>query len=217
MLTELLGSVARTRVLTVLLAPPREALHLRELVRRCGAGTSGVQREVARLERIGLVRSARDELGRRMIAVVDDHPLLPALEGLIAAAESVEPAAVPSGGGSPTAGTAADPAVLAAGVHPRLRRRLPRVVDACRRAGVERAVLFGSATDVDAPEAPKDLDVVVRLGGPVEGRAARYFTLRFELEQASGLSVDLVEDEALTNPYLRDELARTGVVVVEAA
>ena len=51
----------------------------------------------------------------------------------------------------------------------------------------------------------------------IEGRAARYFTLRFELEQASGLSVDLVEDEALTNPYLRDELDRTGVEIVAAA
>jgi predicted nucleotidyltransferase len=110
-----------------------------------------------------------------------------------------------------------DVAALAGRVHPRLRRRLPDVVEACRRAGVERAVLFGSATEVDADAEPQDLDVVVRLGGPVEGRAARYFTLRFELEQASGLSVDLVEDEALTNPYLRGDLERTGVEIVAAA
>ncbi len=209
MLAELLGSVTRARVLTTLLTPPRCARHLRELVRCCDAGTSGVQREVTRLERIGLVRSERDQAGRRMISVVADHPLLPALEKLVAAASPAEGAAAPSAGGTRVPD--------AASVHPRLRGRLPRIIAACRRAGVERAVLFGSATDVAAPEGPDDLDVVVRLGGPVEGRASRYFTLRFELEQASGLSVDLVEEETLTNPYLADELARTGVVVVEVA
>ena len=78
-------------------------------------------------------------------------------------------------------------------------------------------MLFGSATQPDASDAPRDLDVLVRLGGPLEGRATRYFELRRELERASGLPVDLVEEEAVTNPYLRDEIERTGVVILEAA
>jgi predicted nucleotidyltransferase len=200
MLDDLLGSATRARVLETLLASPRHPIHLRELIRRCGTGSSGVQREIERLERIGLARSDVDETGRRLVSVVPGHPLLEALEQLVSVSRAQ--AAAPSD---------------EARIHPRLRRRLPRIVAACRRAGVERAVLFGSATDVAAPEGPNDLDVVVRLGGPVEGRAERYFTLRFELAEASGLSVDLVEEETLTNPYLVDELARTGVVVVEAA
>jgi predicted nucleotidyltransferase len=210
MLADLLGSATRAKVLTALLAPPRQAVDLRELIRRCGTGSSGVQREVARLERIGLVRSDRDDTGRRMIALADGHPLLAGIEELVAG----EAAAVDV---YPSPASVPETKRVAARIHPRLRRRLPRIVAACRRAQVERAMLFGSAIDVDAADAPNDLDVVVRLGGPVEGRAARYFTLRFELEQASGLSVGLVDDEALTNPYLRDEIARTGVVVVEAA
>jgi predicted nucleotidyltransferase len=59
--------------------------------------------------------------------------------------------------------------------------------------------------------------VLVRLSGPLEGRATRYFELRRALEHASGLPVDLVEEEAVTNPYLRDEIERTGVVIIEAA
>jgi hypothetical protein len=103
-------------------------------------------------------------------------------------------------------------------VDRRLRARLPRVLAALLSAGAERAVLFGSATQPEAGAAPpRDLDVLVRLGGPLEGRATRYFALRRALERASGLPVDLVEEEAVTNPYLRAEIERTGVVILEAA
>ena len=57
MLAELLGSGTRARVLTAILSPPREPVHLRELVRRCDAGVSGSSARWRRLERIGLVRS----------------------------------------------------------------------------------------------------------------------------------------------------------------
>jgi len=208
MLAEILGSEARARVLTVLLEEPRRPLHLRALIRRCGSGSSGVQRAVAQLEHIGIVRSQLDEAGRRAISLVDSHPLLRPLEALVAAAQAAEAAA-------PTVGAAARS--VAERVHPRLRRRLPYLVEACRRAGAERAMLFGSATDVESADDPSDLDVVVRLGGPVEGRATRYFTLRVALEEAAGLPVDLIEEDALANPYLRGEVARTGVVILEAA
>src|SRR5665647_805739 len=108
-------------------------------------------------------------------------------------------------------------AAVTSRVDARLRRRLPRVLAALRGARIERAVLFGSATQRGASAAPRDLDILVRLGGPLEGRAARFFELRRELERASGLPVDLVEEEAVTNPYLRDEIERTGVVILEAA
>jgi len=124
MLASLLGSETRARVLALLLAQPPRTYHVRELIRLTGGGASGVQREIGRLEALGLVVSERP---------------------------------------------------------------------------------------------PRDLDVLVRLSGPLEGRAARYFALRAELERASGLPVDLVEEEAVTNPYLRDEIERTGVVILEAA
>ena len=91
------------------------------------------------------------------------------------------------------------------------------MIAALRAAGAEHAVLFGSATEVRAPAPPADLDVVVRLGGPGRGRAARYFALRRALEEAAGLPVDLLEEEAVDNPYLRSEIERTGVTLVAAA
>jgi predicted nucleotidyltransferase len=201
MLSTLLGSETRARVLTLLLARPRREYHLRELIRCTGGGASGVQREVERLERLGLVVSERTASGRRTLRVVDEHVLLEPLQALVAA-EATAP-------GEASAGATA--------VHKSLRPRLPAVVAALRGAGVERAVLFGSAAQATAAEVPRDLDVLVTLGGPAKGRAARYFALRHELERASGLPVDLVEVEAVSNPYLRDEIERTGVVLVAAA
>ena len=201
MLSTLLVSETRARVLTLLLARPRHEYHLRELIRLTGGGASGVQREVGRLERLGLVVSERTAGGRRTLHVVDEHALLEPLQALVDAEATAA--------GEASAGATA--------VHKSLRPRLPAVVAALRGAGVERAVLFGSATQASTTEAPRDLDVLVALGGPAKGRAARYFALQHELERASGLPVDLVEVEAMSNPYLRDEIERTGVVLVAAA
>jgi predicted nucleotidyltransferase len=211
MLATLLGSEVRARVLTLLLAQPRQTHHLRELIRLAGGGASGVQREVERLEGLGLVVSERTAAGRRALRVVDEHVLLEPLQALVDA----DAAALVDAAGLATASPAATFAASRLDAH--LRRALPSVLAALREAGVERAVLFGSSTLSDAPTAPRDLDVLVRLGGPLEGRATRFFELRRELERASGLPVDLVEEEAVTNPYLRDEIERTGVVIFEAA
>jgi predicted nucleotidyltransferase len=201
MLATLLGSAVRARVLALLLAQPRQTYHLRELIRLAGGGASGVQREIARLEGLGLVVSERTAEGRRALRVVDEHELLEPLQALVDA-DAAEPEEASADG---------------VRVHARLRPRLPGVLAALRDAGVERAVLFGSATQSDSSAAPRDLDVLVRLGGPLEGRAKRFFELRRELERVSGLPVDLVEEEAVSNPYLRDEIALTGVVILEAA
>jgi predicted nucleotidyltransferase len=208
MLGTLLGSETRARVLSLLLVQPRRTYHLRELIRLAGGGASGVQREVARLEGLGLVVSRRTAEGRRALRAVDQHPLLEPLQALVAAAAGT------------SAGEAAHRPAPRAPTHlvdARLHARLPRVLAALLSAGAERAVLFGSATQSDSSASPRDLDVLVRLGGPLEGRATRYFELRRALEHASGLPVDLVEEEAVTNPYLRDEIERTGVVIIEAA
>lgn len=204
MLDALFGSATRARLLALLLAEPRREYHLRALIRLVGGGASGVQREVARLETLGLLQTRRSEGGRRLVAAADTHPLLEPLRALLAADAASDPAGRPGG-------------LPAAALHPTLRPRLDAVLTALREAGVTRAVAFGSATQADDPDAPRDLDIVVRLGGPLEGRAARYFALRRALEQATGLPVDLVEEEAVGNPYLLREIARTGVTLVAAA
>lgn len=207
MLDVLFGSASRARLLAVVLAEPRREYHLRELIRAVGGGASSVQRDVDRLEALGLLRTRRTDGGRRMVVAAQDHSLLEPLRAVFAAA-----GAGPDREAAPEAAGAAS-----ARVHPLLRPRLDAVIAALRTAGAEHAVLFGSATQVHDPAPPADLDVVVRLGGPGRGRAARYFALRRALEEAAGLPVDLLEEEAVDNPYLRNEIERTGVTLVAAA
>lgn len=207
MLDELLGSTTRAQLLTVLLTEPRRECHLRELIRLVGGGSSGVQREVDRLEKFGLLQTRRSDDGRRLVVAAESHPLLEPLRALIAADMT----------SASNEGAGANEDAAWASVHPAVRPCLDGVVDVLHAAGVRRATLFGSATQAGSTEVPADLDVVVRLGGPLRGRAARYFALRRALERVSGLPVDLVEDEAVDNPYLREEIKRTGVTLVAAA
>jgi len=229
MLASLLGSETRARVLALLLAQPLQTYHVRELIRLTGGGASGVQREVERLESLGLLVSERTADGRRTLRAADEHELLEPLRALLAvesraaaeadarAGDGIRAGASGAGANGGVLSGAAALAVASARVDPLLRSRLGGVLAALLDAGVERAVVFGSATDLDADAPPRDLDVLVRLGGPLEGRAVRFFALRGKLERASGLPVDLVEEEAVTNPCLRDEIERTGVVILEAA
>lgn len=85
MLAELLGSKSRSRVIAALLIAPSRRLHLRALVRAAGGGVASVQRELERLEDMGLVTSAMDDAGRRQITLVEGHPFTAPLEDMLAA------------------------------------------------------------------------------------------------------------------------------------
>lgn len=85
MLAELLGSKPRARIIAALLVAPERRMHLRALVRASGGSVAAVQREVERLENMGLVTSALDERGRRQVTLVEDHPFAAPLEGMLAA------------------------------------------------------------------------------------------------------------------------------------
>lgn len=85
MLAELLGSKPRARIIAALLVAPERRMHLRALVRAAGGGVASVQREVERLEDMGLVTSAIDESGKRQITLAEDHPFTAPLEGMLAA------------------------------------------------------------------------------------------------------------------------------------
>lgn len=85
MLAELLGSKTRARLIATLLVAPGRRTHLRALVRAVGGSVASVQREIERLEDMGLVSSAIDESGKRQITLVEGHPFAAPLEGMLAA------------------------------------------------------------------------------------------------------------------------------------
>jgi predicted nucleotidyltransferase len=76
------------------------------------------------------------------------------------------------------------------------------IAELCRRYGVRRLDLFGSAAGEDFDASNSDLDFMVEFtdGGP-KGAADRYFGLQDELQQVLGRPVDLVMRAAIRNPY----------------
>ena len=206
MLDTLLGSKTRSRLLSVLFAEPDRGYHVRELIRLVGAGSSGVQREIGRLQGLGIVCSERDARGRRVISLAKDSPFLQPLAGLVAAQERASHGAV---------GVLDAPPAHA--LHPSVRELATDIVETCRRFGVLRASVFGSATDAAGPT-PSDLDVAVTFSaGDQRSRADLYFGLRDAHERVAGMQADLVELDAVDNPYMRDEIARTEVGLYETA
>jgi len=83
MLEKLLTSGIRAACLSLLFNSPDEKFYVREIARLLRKNPSGVQRELKKLETMGLVRSER-EGNLRYYKVYRDSPLFPELKGLIA-------------------------------------------------------------------------------------------------------------------------------------
>ncbi|MGH3908315.1 MAG: nucleotidyltransferase family protein, partial [Pseudonocardiaceae bacterium] len=84
------------------------------------------------------------------------------------------------------------------------------IVALCRRFGVRRLDVFGSATSGEFDPANSDIDFLVELEPP-EGtsRFDAFFGLKEALEALFGRPVDLVDPSALDNPYFAAMVERT--------
>lgn len=148
MLSELLGSKTRARMIAALVVAPAHRLHLRALVRATGGGIASVQRELERLEEMGLVTSERDARGRRQISLVADHPFAGPMADLVAAEPSAQYGARIS---------------QIEGLRPEVAKALGGWVDAIvTNFDPIRIVLFGSQAAGTA-DAGSDVDLLVVL------------------------------------------------------
>jgi predicted nucleotidyltransferase len=101
---------------------------------------------------------------------------------------------------------------------PLIENHQPQLTDLCRRYGVRRLELFGSAaTDAFDPKR-SDVDFVVEfLPDRHLGPWLRdYFALQKELTQLFGRPVDLVMANAARNAHFHRELDRTRTLVYAA-
>ena len=86
------------------------------------------------------------------------------------------------------------------------------LADFCRRNKVQELALFGSVRREDfSPES--DVDVLVTFDREAPWSLWDLITMRGELEQMLGRKVDLVEKEAIRNPFRRREILRTHQVI----
>ncbi|TLY73570.1 MAG: hypothetical protein E6K43_10610 [Gammaproteobacteria bacterium] len=84
----------------------------------------------------------------------------------------------------------------------------------CRRYGVRRLALFGSALRDDFDPATSDLDVTVQFGKS-RGRSPQrqYFDFKAALEALFGRPVDLVELAAMPDSRLKRYIERSQISV----
>lgn len=83
----------------------------------------------------------------------------------------------------------------------------------CAAAGVKTLFAFGSVT-TDRFNAASDVDLVVDIDDhdPIS-YSERYFDLKFQLENLLKRPVDLIESRAIRNPYIKQEIEKTKVLV----
>jgi predicted nucleotidyltransferase len=80
----------------------------------------------------------------------------------------------------------------------------------CHQYGVLRLDLFGSAATGTFNEATSGLDYIATFADTQKpGYAKRYLHFAEALEALFGLSVDLVTDRSIRNPYFREEVDAT--------
>lgn len=85
-----------------------------------------------------------------------------------------------------------------------LELKRERVAELCRRFGVLRLDVFGSAVRDDFDPERSDIDLLVSLEDvpPVE-YSRHYFDLKDGLERLFGRRVDLVTEPSLENPFFK--------------
>lgn len=82
-----------------------------------------------------------------------------------------------------------------------LRQHLDEISLLCRKYGVSKLELFGSAARDDFDPAVSDIDLFYEFDANPALLADRFFGLLEELEQLLGRPVDLVSSRDATNPY----------------
>jgi uncharacterized protein len=98
-----------------------------------------------------------------------------------------------------------------------VRSKLPEVKELSRRYHVKKLELFGSAAIAGKMKPNSDLDFLVEFqADPKPNRADCYFGLWEELQNLFGRKVDLVETEAIRNPYFLESIAKSRTLLYAA-
>ncbi len=100
---------------------------------------------------------------------------------------------------------------------PAVREKLPEFIRLCRTRGVKRLSVFGSAAAGGFDSGRSDVDFLVEFQQMTAAEHAEaYLSLAEEAEALFGRSVDLVEPQALRNPYVRGRVEATRQVIYGA-
>lgn len=89
-----------------------------------------------------------------------------------------------------------------------IEQKHEELANLCRRYGVERLYLFGSAATGKFLPTSSDFDFIVEMANrqPTGTYADRYLAFADELERLFGRHVDLITEQSIHNPYFQREV-----------
>lgn len=94
-----------------------------------------------------------------------------------------------------------------------LNEHIDQIKEACSLNRVKRLFAFGSVTRNELkPESDIDLIVEIDDSDPIS-YSDHYFDLKEKLEQLLKRPIDLLEEKAIRNPFLRSEIDKTKVMI----
>ena len=80
----------------------------------------------------------------------------------------------------------------------------------CKELRVKRLDLVGSASRSDFQPDESDIDLLVEFDG-IDRLFDRYFELKIKLEEQLGRQMDVIQESAVKNPYVKKSLNRDKV------
>ncbi len=103
-------------------------------------------------------------------------------------------------------------------MHPSISKHTEEIVTLCKRYGVLRLEVFGSAArGVDFNEAKSDVDLIARFDKKsVKFTLPDYFDFAHELERILSRKVDLSEDVPIKNVYLKRSIDASRELIYAA-
>jgi len=100
-------------------------------------------------------------------------------------------------------------------VIPLIENRKSELASLCRRHGVRRLDIFGSAATGEFQDATSDLDFIAIFTDTGAGYADRYLDFADALETLFGRNVDLLTERSVQNPYFRRSVESTRQTVYD--
>lgn len=102
-------------------------------------------------------------------------------------------------------------------MHVLIEQHRKEISEVCRRHGIRRLEVFGSAArGDDFDPLSSDVDFLIQFDPHAQIGLDGYFAAKDELERILRREVDLVEASAIRNPYLRAEIDRLRELVYAA-
>lgn len=90
-----------------------------------------------------------------------------------------------------------------------LKKNIQEIIELCARHKVEVLYAFGSVL-TDKFHQNSDVDLVVRfLPQDVLEYADNYFQLKFSIEKILERNIDLLEEKAIKNPFVKENINKT--------